>query len=805
MAPKKVAMVPAVPCPYGPDTSPEAIMCYLCEGSKVCNSWAQIAAHLKNQHGVGARQLHGTYLWKQLHPEPALTQDEFDNVMPVAGQEDRFFCKGCGNTLGKRNAFRHFTQNQKHNLERAVVMNWVVVKDGFKLGNGAEGLHFTNSYQAFNQEQGALLAPDPNAFPLLAEAGLASTSSSTNASVLQDLQESMSALQRDVGQALQRDIEVLVPDVQLSVLAWTWGHPEEQVRRYTCPIPDAAPPRGLGNFECWLKENKGLKDVSARYANTAMHRFFNLLAFEGGDAVDHVGVLCAIYKQDLLPQLMQCPVMAMKYSWPKTIISALDHYCKFLCQECSRNRWDIAKLTIQQLMEETLEGYKKQSVDARRAQDTAKFKFDAERLESFPPKAAIQAAVEKAMVDLHMLCIGSKPAHCIAAANTIMAGIIYYNGFAGRSGEWHRMTKAHVQEQISQGKSYLICPDHKTAKTYGDLAKHIFPGTAQAMQMYMSLDQSNSELFFVPAAGGAAGHGASMSYYLKKFAATYFLMPEALAPTANLIRKQYHTVLMRMSRHGECLDLLSKVDAHSPAVAERVYTTTTIGDDAKLGKILFEVVMGEAVGWPSAEQFNFLAVPPEQVLLRHAAVEDLPGGEGPPDDADDGSDSLIPLGWGDGAEGESTFQEAFGSDDLEEFHFQEAIKLSRAHAEEGLVEEPPSMVALLGMDTAGSQDEANDSLTLLEGSMSEEDSCDGGAGPPSKRTKTSLNETQQSYLQTHAMQKFGGSMPTKAWFRELLQQGIHDNVFTVANTAEGLRSYMRRAVGDFKQFRKDLG
>lgn len=218
------------------------------------------------------------------------------------------------------------------------------------------------------------------------------------------------------------------------------------------------------------------------------------------------------------------------------------------------------------------------------------------------------------------------------------------------------------------------------------------------------------------------------------------------------------------------------------------------------GKILFEVVVGEAVGLPCTHQLNFQAA---QVLQRHAASEGLGGSL--PGDAGDGGDALAPLGWGDGVEGGSIFQKALGSDELEGFHFQEAIKLSRAHAEDGLVEGPPSMLALLDMDTAGDQGGASGPLALLEGSMSEEDSYDDVAGPPSKRTKTSVSETQQAYLQTHAMQKFGGSMPTKAWFRELLQQGIQENVFTAANTAEGLRSCMRRAVGDFKKFRKNVG
>ena len=38
-------------------------------------------------------------------------------------------------------------------MDKAVVMQWVVVKDGFEIGNGGIDLHFANAYEAFSQEQ----------------------------------------------------------------------------------------------------------------------------------------------------------------------------------------------------------------------------------------------------------------------------------------------------------------------------------------------------------------------------------------------------------------------------------------------------------------------------------------------------------------------------------------------------------------------------------------------------------------------------------------------------------------------------
>ena len=46
-------------------------------------------------------------------------------------------------------------------------------------------------------------------------------------------------------------------------------------------------------------------------------------------------------------------------------------------------------------------------------------------------------------------------------AATAMIGIIYYNQFAGRSGEWEAMQRQHVVDQIAVNANYLECHEHK--------------------------------------------------------------------------------------------------------------------------------------------------------------------------------------------------------------------------------------------------------------------------------------------------------------------------------------------------------
>ena len=53
------------------------------------------------------------------------------------------------------------------------------------------------------------------------------------------------------------------------------------------------------------------------------------------------------------------------------------------------------------------------------------------------------------------------------------------------------------------------------------------------------------------------------------------------------------------------MELMRKVDAHSAAVAMKVYATRTAGDDAKLGKYLHEQLFGEPVNWPNEHMIRF--------------------------------------------------------------------------------------------------------------------------------------------------------------------------------------------------------
>ena len=98
-------------------------------------------------------------------------------------------------------------------------------------------------------------------------------------------------------------------------------------------------------------------------------------------------------------------------------------------------------------------------------------------IDALPSKATMKAAIETAMLDLqayvdHWSAEETVPMHVQREASTILAGIIYLNGYAGRCKEWQSMTSAHVRQQIAKGLDYLVCHDYKTAPKYASLGNY---------------------------------------------------------------------------------------------------------------------------------------------------------------------------------------------------------------------------------------------------------------------------------------------------------------------------------------------
>lgn len=421
------------------------------------------------------------------------------------------------------------------------------------------------------------------------------------------LQNIQDLLQKVVG---SKDIEVQRPSVRLATLTQQWSRSDLKeknddgtiVLRKYCPIPDVEKV-DLRQFNAYLKRNLGADD-SVEGNLLGARRFFNLIDVDMNCATI-TGTLIALYETDVISSLLSSEIMAADLSWNGKIAVAVDHMAEFSLSECKRLRQVNAQWAIEQF-KEVVRYFKKEAQARAKESRKKKARRDAKRIERLAPPKFLKHAVKKAMIELCLLAESfEQDGNCAteaekAYANVLIVGIVWLNGFAGRSGEWKMATREHFHAQVAAGFQFIECTEHKTAKYYGSLAKHLAPGTIKALQVYTSLPSKTTGLLFEPVR--ATTKEASVHKALKKFGELFLDGYEALG--VNLIRKMFHTNLIQMQREGKCLELLSKVDAHSVHVAIDVYTVPTPQADARLGSILYEQVMGTPTDWPTSTELR---------------------------------------------------------------------------------------------------------------------------------------------------------------------------------------------------------
>ena len=92
-----------------------------------------------------------------------------------------------------------------------------------------------------------------------------------------------------------------------------------------------------------------------------------------------------------------------KYTWARTMSQATDHYCKYLITVCNKKRWSEAKATVQQLLDECINGFFKERVNYSIMADNQKQLRDAVTLTRFPEINSTKRDVKSAMDKLHVI------------------------------------------------------------------------------------------------------------------------------------------------------------------------------------------------------------------------------------------------------------------------------------------------------------------------------------------------------------------------------------------------------------------
>ena len=131
-------------------------------------------------------------------------------------------------------------------------------------------------------------------------------------------------------------------------------------------------------------------------------------------------------------------------------------------------------------------------------------------------------------------------------ATSCLVGAIWLDGFGGRKMEWETMKGEEVDKMLSEGKDFLVCPEHKTSHTYGSLAKWLSPGVRAAVELYRQLPRRPEvDTFLVPASATTAKVDVPKAF--ATFCAQRFPGFDS-KPTVNLMRKFFHKSLMEITK-----------------------------------------------------------------------------------------------------------------------------------------------------------------------------------------------------------------------------------------------------------------
>jgi hypothetical protein len=221
--------------------------------------------------------------------------------------------------------------------------------------------------------------------------------------------------------------------------------------------------------------------------------------------------------------------------------------------------------------------------------------------------------------------------------------VIYYNGLAGRPMEWATLLKKDAFDQLEKHPDHLVMKTFKTKKVYGWVGKAISEGTLECIKIFSKLptvDGSESELLFpvtpdthkqtwkTKERSGEHFVGVNdvLGEAVKKYLPGYPLM----GPT--LLRKQITT---KTKNDDVSFDwkVLAMLDTHSEEVAESNYNLSEVRPQeiARQGRRLFLKYMGDAVGFPTAQEVECVNRTAEQIsrkMYRCAQADQAAGDQG---------------------------------------------------------------------------------------------------------------------------------------------------------------------------------
>jgi hypothetical protein len=377
----------------------------------------------------------------------------------------------------------------------------------------------------------------------------------------------------------------------------------------------------MPQFFAWLKIEMNKKKTNLTRPYQCLGRFMGMLEAGPGaqpssfPSVHDTKYWVAVYVHGLHKTLMEIALMHPKYDWAMETLEGLHRYCDYHISlinyaiiKGDDGYWVQYKNCMEQMKKDLRSGHWKRCHDMLEVNHAKKEKQDRLKLRKFPLQEHRKAAVTNSC--LIMKCIAkayadqaAMPLRYWGLCNSGAAGCIYNTTHGGRCKEWVIADLQYVRVLLAERKECMECTEHKTWKTYGDLAKWLSPTLIDYLLCYDSCPRPEGHsTFFVPAKAGAAH--MSMQSALRTWCKRH-IADGYTKPTVNDYRKHSHKALIDLTKTEEKLKkVLVIIDAHSKKTMEGHYLLKEPEQDAKLGKMLAGVVHGTSPAWPSDQDLE---------------------------------------------------------------------------------------------------------------------------------------------------------------------------------------------------------
>lgn len=272
---------------------------------------------------------------------------------------------------------------------------------------------------------------------------------------------------------------------------------EAGVKRANWPKELRCPTFEIEGFTRFYKHAKLAKHAGECHMRN-VQRVFGMLEMQAGDEwvkidtaelAGDVMLTVALLMEEMHARLLDLPIMDVKYSFAEGVVQSLTAFANWHVQNVAdklvqgeSGHWEHNSAALHRLIAKLQNGYAKRLNLARTKKLLAKAADDTDTIKRLATIEEMRAGVETGFRILKGIskryCNSTEPLPKLVqgTANACLVGAIWLDGFGGRKYEWEVMGLDHVVSQLEADLDFLLCPEHKTSRTYGTLAKWMSPG-----------------------------------------------------------------------------------------------------------------------------------------------------------------------------------------------------------------------------------------------------------------------------------------------------------------------------------------